>query len=296
MASSSLPREASGKQEHLPLRQIFPIFAAETNTDFFMDTSPLTLEKKPRRFLPQDFTVISWEQIKPFYEGLLNRKISSTEELIDWFQDRSELESVLSEDMGWRYINMTTDTTSEEYRERFHFFISQIEPHIAPYTNKLNLKIIGSPLLEAISKEPGYEIMLRTIKKDLEIFREENIPLNTEIQQLSQEYGAIYGDMTVSIDGKELTLPQAGVLLQSNDRKEREEVYKKISERRLEDKDKLNQLFTDLVRLRNQVAINAGFDNYRDYMFTALGRFDYTPEDCFRFHHAVEEEIVPIVR
>src|SRR5690606_17031584 len=114
-------------------------------------------------------------------------------------------------------------------------------------------------------------------------------------QQLSQQYGAIHGDMTVLVDGEELTLQQAGVLLQNQNRLVREEVYHKIADRRLQDKDKLNKLFTDLVQLRHKVAQNAGFNNYRDYMFAALGRFDYTAEDCFDFHRAVEEEVVPLL-
>ena len=48
--------------------------------------------------------------------------------------------------------------------------------------------------------------------------------------------------------------------------------------------------------MRHQVAINAGFDNFRDYMFKALGRFDYTAEDCFRFHEAIAEELVPLFK
>src|SRR5690606_17254662 len=99
-------------------------------------------------------------------------------------------------DLGWRYIKMTTDTTSEENRERFNFFISQIEPHIAPLTNKLNQKVIDNPYLEEVSKTSGYAVMIRSIKMALKIFKEENIPLNIEIQQLSQQYGAIHGDMT----------------------------------------------------------------------------------------------------
>lgn len=255
----------------------------------------LAIERKPRQFLPEDFAVNNWEEIKPYYEDLLNRTLFSPEELAKWFEDRSELEAVLSEDLGWRYIKMTTDTTSGENRERFNFFISQIEPHIAPLTNKLNQKAIDNPYLEEVSKISGYAIMIRSIKMALKIFREENIPLNIEIQQLSQQYGAIHGDMTVLVDGQELTLQQAGVLLQNQNRLVREEVYHKIASRRLQDKDKLNKLFTDLVHLRHKVAQNAGFSNYRDYMFAALGRFDYTAEDCFHFHKAVEEEVVPLL-
>ncbi len=260
-----------------------------------MKASSLLLEKKPRRFLSETFTVEKWEDVKPFYELLLQRPIQSVEDLRTWFLDRSELESVLAEDMGWRYIRMTTDTTSEVFLKRFDYFISQIEPHMAPYTNALNKKAVENPFLKALEAYDGYSILIRSIEKELAIFREENIPLNTEIQQLSQKYGAVFGNMTVEVDGSELTLPQARALLQSQDRHLREEVFGKAAARQLQDREELDELFSSLVSLRNQVAHQAGFSNFRDYMFASLGRFDYSPQDCFDFHKAVKDEVVPVL-
>jgi oligoendopeptidase F len=136
--------------------------------------------------------------------------------------------------------------------------------------------------------------MIREMEKDVKIFREENIPIETEIASLSQRYGSISGAMDIEHHGKELTLQQAAVKLQSTDRKLREEIYHKISSRRLDDKDKLDDLFTELVKLRTELAKNAGFDNYRDYMFASMGRFDYSPQDCFEFHESVKTEVVPL--
>lgn len=251
-------------------------------------------KRKKRRFLPEDFTVTDWDTIRPYYEELQNREINSADDLRKWFQDRSELESVLAEDMGWRYIRMTIDTTDKEARERFNFFISQIQPNIAPETNKLNQKALENPYLESL-EAAGYPVMVRSMKTELEIFREANIPLDTQIQTLSQEYGAISGAMTVEIEGKELTLQQAADFLQSTDRARREEAYRKISERRLEDNFKLDELFDKLLGLRHKVAVNADFENYRDYMFKAMGRFDYTPQDCADFHDSVQAEVVPVL-
>ncbi|MFL5728723.1 MAG: M3 family oligoendopeptidase [Cytophagaceae bacterium] len=250
--------------------------------------------KSKRHFLPENFVVDQWSSIQPLYEELKVRKIGSAAQLRKWFADRSELESVISEDMGWRYIKMTGDTANKEYVDRFNYFVSEIQPHIEPYSNDLNGKALASPFLKDLH-EPGYEIMIRSMKKEHEIFREKNIPLNTEISQEAQKFGAISGAMTVNIDGKELTLPQAADLLQSTDRQIRENAWHKISERRYADKDKLDELFNKLLSLRHQVALNADFKNFRDYMFAALGRFDYTAEDCFAFHDAVEKEVVPML-
>jgi oligoendopeptidase F len=216
------------------------------------------------------------------------------EDLRKWFLDRSELESVLSEDLAWRYINMTCYTENEQYRTRYQEFIEHIQPQIAPVADALNKKAAASAYLDTLSKMEGYDLMIRNLKKEIEIFREKNVPLFTEMSTESQKFAQINGAMSVEIDGKELTLQQASVLLQSTDRAKREDVYKKVVDRRLQDKDKLNDLFSKLVGLRDSIAHNADFKNYRDYMFKSLGRFDYTPQDCFDFHDAIAHEVVPI--
>jgi oligoendopeptidase F len=248
-----------------------------------------------RKYLDKSFTVTNWNELKPFLDELLNREISNKEELIAWFHDRSEVEAVLSEDGAWRYIKMTCDTTDEKLRDSFNFFVQEIQPNIAPYSDKLNKKVVASPYLKEISEQTGYDIMIRELKKEIEIFREENIPLQTELQTKSQEYGQTSGAMSVDINGEDKTLQQAAVELQKTDRKWREQVYNKISTRRLLDRIKLDDLYNTLISLRHQVAQNAGFSNYRDYMFEAMGRFDYTPQDCFDFHEAITAEVVPFL-
>lgn len=259
-----------------------------------MQTQPTQLPTKPKRnFLPEQLIIDSWSKLEFYFEDLKNREINSVHDLEKWLQDRSELEAVLEEDMGWRYIKMNIDTTDESLAESFNFFITEIEPKVAPYINDYNLKLVNNVYLEQLDKDT-YFIYLRGIIKQIEIFREENIALNTILQAESQKYGAIASTMGIEYDGKELTLQQASNYLKSTDRKVREEVYHLINEERLKAEVELNELYTDLIQLRNKVAINAGFANYRDYMFAALGRFDYEPKDCFNFHEAIEKEVVPV--
>ena len=248
-----------------------------------------------RHFLPETYEVTNWETLQPHFEELLNRTLGSKDDLSKWFRNRSELEAVLSEDGAWRYIKMTCDTTDETIRDRYNYFIQEIQPKIAPYSDKLNKKAIESEFLVGLEQEMGYDIMIREMRNDIALFREENIPLFTRMQTESQKYGQISGAMTVNIKGEEKTLQQAGVELQSTDRAWRKDVYTKISERRLQDKKQLDDLFNELIKLRHQVAENAGFENYRDYMFKAMGRFDYTPQDCFDFHASIETEVVPLL-
>lgn len=263
-------------------------------SDFMAEV--LDIPKRPKRnFLSEDFKVTSWEVLKPNFDELLDRPLNTVGDLKRWFLDRSELESVIAEDLAWRYIQMTCYTENETYRNAYQNFIETIQPEIAPVSDKLNKKAAASPFLNELARSEGYDIMIRNLKKEIEIFREENVPLYTEINTESQKYAHINGSMTVEIDGKELTLQQAAVILMSTDREKREATYYKITDRRLKDKGALDDLFSTLIRLRNQVAINAGFGNFRDYMFKSLGRFDYIPQDCYDFHEAIQHEVVPIL-
>ncbi len=257
-----------------------------------MDTLKIT--KKPRTYISQDLQ-ITWENLEPIFKELLERNINSVADLEKWLRDRSEIEAALEEDFAWRYIKMTCDTTDEKLLADFQFFATEIEPKIAPLNNDLNKKFIESEFSDKLEKKK-YFVYTRGIKKALELFREENIPLQTQIQVEQQKYQAITGAMSVTLRGKEYTLEQAAVFLKDTDRNIRQEAWEAITARRLQDKDKLDELFNILLKLRHQVALNAGFENFRDYMFQALGRFDYTAKDCYKFHEAIEKEIVPILR
>ena len=252
------------------------------------------IKKAERKFIPKDLTVTGWEFIEPYFEQLLAREISSKEELEKWLVDMSELEAAVTEDACWRQIKMTCDTTNKELEEAFNYFCLHIQPKIQPYADALNKKLINSPFTKDLDSST-YFTYLRSIKKSIELFREENIPIQAELSVLQQQFGMITGKMMIEVNGKEYTLQQAAKFLESHDRKLREEVYRKVNARRLEDRDILNQLFSQLVERRQQVAVNAGFKNYRDYKFKELGRFDYTKEDCFRFHESVKQHILPLV-
>lgn len=244
-------------------------------------------------YIPEDFTVTAWSAVEPFYKELLERPINSAQDLVQWLSDRSDLDAFLAEDFGWRYIKMNCDTENEALANDFTFYVTEIQPNSAPYEDKLNRKFISSEYITQLDKHQ-YEVLIRGVKKSLDLYREENIPLFTEIENLQQEYGTICGKFTVEVDGKELTLPQAANYYKSTDRAKREEVFNKVSFRRLQDKDVLNELFNKLLALRHQVALNAGFSNFRDYMFDALGRFDYTIDDCYNFHDSVKQYVKPI--
>jgi oligoendopeptidase F len=251
------------------------------------------IQKKPRTFLPEDYKITDWDSLQPYFEQLKNRPLQSRSDLTQWLSDISELEAVISEDASWRQINMTCDTANPAFEEAFTYFCMEIEPEMKPYFFELNKKLLDSPFKTELDNE-SYFPYLRSVGNAVKLYREENVPIQAELSVLAQQYGVISGKMSVELDGKEYTLQQAAKFLQNPDRNLRETAFRKVAERRLQDKDQLNELFDQLLRRRQQVAENAGFENYRDYKFRELGRFDYTVEDCMNFHQAVLEHIMPL--
>lgn len=258
-----------------------------------MSEERVSIQKIPRHFLPKDFEVTDWDSLKPYFENLQEREITSLPELEQWLRDVSELEAVVSEDASWRHIRMTCDTTNKEYQEAFTYFCMEIQPHIQPCSHELNKKLLECPFIAELDQRK-YFTYLRSVKKSVELFNEKNVPLMAELNVKQQQYGQITGAMTIIVNEKEYTLQQAAKFYESSDRALREEVFSKTATRRMQDREKLDELYTGLVRKRDEVAHNAGFDNYRDFKFEALGRFDYTKEDCFAFHEAVKEHVVPL--
>jgi oligoendopeptidase F len=252
------------------------------------------IEKIRRNFLPANFQITNWETLEPWFKAVADRAINSKADLEQWLKDISELEAVVSEDACWRQIKMTCDTTDKSLEEAFTYFCMEIQPKLQPYADQLNKKLVNCTFTAELDPQL-YHTYLRSVQKSIDIFREANIPIQAELSVLQQQYGAIAGKMTVEVAGNEYTLQQAAKFLESSDRSLREQVYRKIQERRKQDEQALHELYSTLIAKRHQVALNAGFDNYRDYKFKELGRFDYTKEDCFQFHEAVKQHVLPLV-
>ena len=252
------------------------------------------IQKLPHHYLPKDFILTDWASLEPYFIELSDRPLEDAAALEKWLKDLSELEAFISEDACWRQIKMTCDTTDKSLEEAFNFFCMEIQPKMQPYADALNKKLMACPFTKTLDKDT-YFTYLRSVQKSIDLFRTENIAIQAELSVMQQQYGAIAGKMTITHEGQEYTLQQAAQFLESEDRSIRESVYRKIQERRLEDKTAMHDLFSSLIQKRHQVAINAGFENYRDYKFVELGRFDYTKEDCFQFHEAVKLHVLPLI-
>jgi oligoendopeptidase F len=249
----------------------------------------------PRRFVPAEADMGDWGQIQPLFEALESRRIDTVEQLEQWLVDTSELTSCIREESSERYVAMTCNTEDKEAEQAYLYFIEQIDPKCKPRWQKLRERYVGSSARSKLSPD-RYKVYDRSAVTAVEIFREANIPLQTKEEKLDQGYKKLCGAMTVEYDGKEQTLQQMGRYQKDPDRSVRETTWKLVTERRLADRSAMDEIFDKLVELRTRIASNSGFDNYRDYAFKNRERFDYTPEDCFKFHKAIETVVVPAYR
>jgi oligoendopeptidase F len=255
----------------------------------------MIIEKNKRQFLNEDLSIQSWEDLKSYFDNLLAREIDSKEKFERWLNDRSELDAVLEEDLAWRYIRMSIETNNEELASAYTFFVTKIQPELAPLDDALNRKFMDSPFRHDYT-DSAHQIYFRSIETQVNLVQEKNVPIEAELNELAQKYGAISAAQSIDYLGETMTMQKASQLLKEQDEVVRQTVFDKMVERRRVDTDSLDELYTQLVTKRHALALNAGFDNFRDYKFQALGRFDYSKEDCFAFHHAIKTHIVPLVK
>ena len=244
-------------------------------------------------FVPVDFDASKWENIEPYVNDLLERKLTCSNCLEKVIADSSNLAEHISETGALLYIGMTCDTENEKKKNDFLHFVENIRPKLSEFSDSLNRRIAEHPELENLPER--YNLMIRGIISDIEIFRTENIPLGVEQTKLVTKAQGITGAMTVEFEGKERTFPEMKAFLESNDREKREKAWNSMVNRWMEDSEELSEIFDELVKIRHQIALNAGFSTYTDYMFKAMHRFDYSVEDCLIFHDSIEKVCMPII-
>ncbi|MGN6725948.1 MAG: M3 family oligoendopeptidase [Tepidisphaeraceae bacterium] len=251
--------------------------------------------KPTRKFVPADFNAADWSQIEPLMKQLTDRPIESPAALEAWLADMSELSSVIDEYGARRYIDKSCHTDDPEIEQRFMFFVEQIEPKLKPLFFAMQKRFLESPHRPALS-DPRYAILARKWQADVDVFNPANIPIETEITKQVTEYDKISGAMLVDFKGKTLTLQQLARFQEEPDRETRKAAFELGANRRLQDREKIEAIFEDLLPKREQIAKNAGFSDYRAFVWRAYKRFDYTPEQCNQFADAIEKSIVPLVR
>lgn len=247
-------------------------------------------------FVPAGLDCSDFARIQPLYQALLDREVASPEALEQWLLDFSSLTAAVSEYGSRCYIDKSCHTEDPAIEKAFLHYVENIQPRIKPLYFELQKKYLASPHRgHGPLAQTQYQVLDREWKTEVELFRPENIPLQTEQTKLTSEYDKVCGAMIVSYEGREYTLQQLARFQEEPDRAARERTWAVAEKRRAEDRGKIEGLFDQLLALRSRIAANAGCAGFRDYIWKAYSRFDYAPEDCLRFAEAIEKTCLPVV-
>ena len=249
----------------------------------------------PRRYLRPEDHLGEWSRIEPYFDELERRPLESAAAVERWLVDASELRAGIDEIGSDRYVKMTCQTDDPARERAYLNFVEHIVPRCKPRRHALNTKFVGCAHARDLPRA-RYHVYDRGVRNDVDLFREENVPLQVEESKLSQQFQKTSGAMMVQFDGREQTLQQLGVYGERVERDVRQAAWEAGSRRRLQDAEALEDIFDALLALRHRIALNTGAADYREYIFKAMERFDYTPQDCLRFHDTVERCVVPLMR
>ncbi len=231
-----------------------------------------------------------WETFAPYFDELQERELNNST-VREWLEDWSRLLRLYSEAGAMIYIQKSLDTADIEKEQTFLDFVNNVDPQARVADQALKERLLKLDV-------PGEDmaLVLRNMRNDAELFRESNIPLLTELAKLENEYDKITGGLKIDWHGEEKNLVQLGLFLKDKDRSVREAAWMSTMDLWLSQRQQLNKLYADMLVLRRQVAANADLPDFRAYAFREKGRFDYTPEDCYTFHDAIEKVVVPAAR
>jgi oligoendopeptidase F len=253
----------------------------------------MTATVHARKYIPVRLDISDFSQLEILYRGLLFRPIDSPEQLDRWLADFSELSAAVDEYASRRYIEKSCRTEDEEIKKRYLQFVEEVEPRIKPMVFQLQKKYLHNQFHDA--HDPRYEMLHRRWQADVELFREENVALETEIIRKVTEYDQLNGKMMVQFRGQEYTLQQLAKFQEEPDRATRAEAWEAGTRRRLQDREAIDSIFDALLPLRDQISKNAGLTDYRAVQWKNNKRFDYTPADCLHFADAIAQTCVPLV-
>lgn len=229
----------------------------------------------------------AWPQYEPYFQELRQHELTQAN-VEEWLTGWTRLSDLLSESFSLLYLDKTLHTTDEAIEERFNTFMENVYTPALSADQQLKQKLLESGL-----KPDGFDIVLRNMRAEADLFREENLPLAVEERKTVSEYDRIIATQTIEWDGQEVTMPQLAKISANPDRAAREDAWRRASARVLEDREAINDVWVRLMGLRRQIYQNAGKPDYRAYAWQNRQRFDYTPEDAQQFHAAIEEVVVP---
>jgi oligoendopeptidase F len=231
-----------------------------------------------------------WSSIQPHFQSLEHQDLNSSN-VEAWLQTWSDLEAQIYEAHSRSYRAKMEDTTNRAAEADYLHSIENILPPVSIAANKLTKKILA---FSGYQPTPQTQELLKRVQAEATIFREQNVPLYTELGKLAVEYDKIVGSLEIEFEGQKITFYAAGAKLELPDRALRERVYRDMVAAWAKVGSELDAIFLKMLPLRRQIAKNAGFKDYREFIWLEKNRFDYSPTDAQNLHQIILEHVVPI--
>lgn len=232
----------------------------------------------------------NWRDVAPFFNQLARYSLNQNN-LAGWLSEWTFWHNLLEETHNRCYVATTRNTEDENARHKYQRYLEEIFPESEQADQQLREHLLDSGL-----SLPGLEVPLRNLRAEADIYCTENLPIISREKLLITHYDEILSTQTVTWKGEEITVQQLQSVLQSPNRGERESAWRQASRRQLQDRQQINELWREFMTIRNQLATNKGMADYRTFRWQQLLRLDYTPQDCTRFHTAVEKVVLPAVQ
>ncbi|MGB5061671.1 MAG: M3 family metallopeptidase, partial [Candidatus Promineifilaceae bacterium] len=235
-----------------------------------------------------DTIVTDWQAFAPYFAALQTAEITPTD-IDEWLLYWSDLRRLVGEALATLSIQKTIDTTDVAKEQAYLDFIENVLPQVMVADQVLKQRLLAL----ALEDRDDLALILRAMRNEADLFRDENVPLQTRLAKLDNDYDKVTGGLKTDWNGEPHNLSQLGQYQMDKDRQVRERAWNMTMDLWLSQREMLNKLYADMLELRQQVAENADVPDYRAYVFREYGRFDYTPDDCLIFHQAIETAVVP---
>lgn len=248
-----------------------------------------------------DFTFSTLEYQRPdfaavgsFAEQMAERmqQAGSYEELKALMKEGEEASKDFSTMCVIASIRNTLDTRDEFY-EKEQEYIDEQTPLITPKFLAMDAALLNSPFRADIEKEYGKQYF---VQKELEkkIFCEENIPLMQQEAKLTNEYQKMMATAEIPFDGKTLNLYGVQKYFEHEDRNVRAAAVKAYSDFYHKNEQRLEEIWDELIKIRNEMGRNLGYENFIPVGYMQQGRTDYGQKEVESFREQVLTEIVPL--
>ena len=189
-------------------------------------------------------------------------------------------------------IRHTVDTRDKFYDDE-NEFLSEAFPELSPYTVAFSNALYDGKFKADFEKEFGKQL-LSMIELERKSFSEKNIPLQQKEAKLCNEYEKIIASAEIDFDGEKRNLYGVMKYFEDEDREVRKAAWKKYEEFFASHEKRFEEIWDELIKVRNEQGRNLGFENFIPLGYMQQGRTDYNAADVASFREQVKEELVPL--